>query len=102
MGFVGRRLVEMLVERGAERVVAFDIAPRPADAPDDDRVVWMQGDLTDPAAVMRACEGSECVWHIAALVGPYHAKDMYMKVNYQGTLNVVDACKKLKIKKIVM
>ena len=25
MGFVGRRLVEMLVERGAERVVAFDV-----------------------------------------------------------------------------
>ena len=72
MGFVGRRLVEMLVERGAERVVAFDIAPKPADASDDPRVVWMQGDLTSPSDVEKACRGSECVWHIAALVGPYH------------------------------
>ena len=102
MGFVGRRLVEMLVERGAERVVAFDIAPKPADAGDDQRIVWMQGDLTNPADVEKACAGSECVWHIAALVGPYHPLDMYMKVNYDGTLNVVNACKKLGIKKIVM
>lgn len=102
MGFVGRRLVEMLVERGAERVVAFDIAPKPADAPDDPRVVWMQGDLTKPSDVEDACRGSECVWHIAALVGPYHPLEMYMKVNYEGTLNVVNACKSLGINKIVM
>jgi len=102
MGFVGRRLVEMLVERGATRVVAFDIAPKPEDAGDDPRIVWMQGDLTNPDDVDKACEGSECVWHIAALVGPYHALDMYMKVNYQGTVNVIDACKKHGIKKIVM
>ena len=35
-GFVGRRLVEMLVERGAEKVVAFDISPKPSDVVDDD------------------------------------------------------------------
>ena len=47
-------LVEMLVERGAERVVAFDVAPRPSDAEDDDRIVWFQGDLTKPDDVDRA------------------------------------------------
>ena len=52
--------------------------------------------------VLRACEGSECVWHIAALVGPYHPLDMYMRVNYDGTVNVIDACKSLGIRKIVM
>ena len=102
MGFVGRRLVEMLVERGAERVVAFDIAPKPADAGDDGRIVWMQGDLTNPSDVVRACEGADCVWHIAALVGPYHALEAYDKVNFQGTVNVIEACKKLGISKIVM
>ena len=102
MGFVGRRLVEMLVERGAERVVAFDIAPKPADAGDDGRIVWMQGDLTNPSDVDRACEGADCVWHIAALVGPYHELEMYDKVNFQGTVNVIEACKKLGISKIVM
>ena len=74
MGFVGRRLVEMLVERGAERVVAFDIAPKPEDATDDPRIVWFQGDLTSQDDVNEACKGAECVWHIAALVGPYHKR----------------------------
>lgn len=33
------------------------------------------------------------MWHIAALVGPFHAKEAYMAVNYQGTLNVLNACR---------
>lgn len=43
------------------------------------------------------CEGADCVWHVAALVGPYHPKEAYYKVNYEGTLNVINACKKHKV-----
>lgn len=42
------------------------------------------------------------MFHIAALVGPYHPQELYYKVNYEGTLNVIDACKTLGIRKIVM
>ena len=51
---------------------------------------------------MKACEGIDVVYHIAALVGPYHPKEAYVKVNYEGTLNVLNACKKCNIKRIVM
>ena len=97
-GFVGRRLVEMLVERGAEKVVAFDISPKPSDVVDDDdndakkdskRIVWMQGDLRKLSDVKKAIKGADCVWHIAALVGPYHEKEMYEQVNHVGTKNHV-------------
>ena len=37
-GFVGQRLVEMLVERGAEHVVSFDILPMPPKAWQDPRI----------------------------------------------------------------
>ena len=69
-GFVGRRLVEMLVERGAEKVVAFDISPKPSDVVDDDdndakkdskRIVWMQGDLRKLSDVKKAIKGADCV-----------------------------------------
>ena len=94
MGFVGRRLVEMLVERGAEKVVAFDISPKPIDAdPREKRIVWMRGDLTKLADVKKAVKGADCVWHIAALVGPYHEKEMYEQVNHIGTKNVIEAMK---------
>eukprot|EP00940_MAST-03C_sp_MAST-3C-sp2_P002412 g2412.t1 len=101
-GFVGQRLVEMLVERGAEKVVSFDIVPPPPGAWRDARIEYVTGDITDKAAVARACAGADCVWHIAACVGPFHPKPLYEKVNYNGTLNVIEACKLHKVPKIVM
>lgn len=41
-GFCGQRLVEMLVERGASRVVSFDIAPKPFDAMEHSAIEYMQ------------------------------------------------------------
>eukprot|EP01065_Artemidia_motanka_P035704 TRINITY_DN43598_c0_g1_i1.p1 TRINITY_DN43598_c0_g1~~TRINITY_DN43598_c0_g1_i1.p1 ORF type:complete len:394 (+),score=109.99 TRINITY_DN43598_c0_g1_i1:98-1183(+) len=101
-GLVGRRLVEMLLERGAKRVVGFDISPRPVDLPDDGRVVWVKGDLTKREDVFQACKGADCVWHIGALVGPYFPKEAYGPVNYQGSLHVIDACRAHGVRKIVM
>lgn len=70
-GFVGQRLVEMLVERGAKRVVSFDISPKPKDGLADPRVVYQQGDLTKLDDVLKACEASAqrtlqaCIAHAA-------------------------------------
>ena len=101
-GMVGQRLVEMLVERGCERIVSFDISPKPKNAMESPKIEYVQGDLTNPEVVMKAFKGVECIFHIAALVGPYHAPEAYVKVNYDGTINVLNACKALGIKKIVM
>ncbi|CAM9764477.1 unnamed protein product, partial [Phaeothamnion confervicola] len=101
-GFVGQRLVEMLVERGATRVISFDITPKPKDALNDGRIEYVQGDITDFESVSRAVKGVDCVFHIAALVGPFHPRPRYMAVNYQGTLNIIDAARKHGVKKIVM
>lgn len=101
-GFVGQRLVEMLVERGALRVVSFDISPTPKDALDSPKIQYIRGDLTNLEDVTNACVGIDCVYHIAALVGPYHPKEAYRKVNYEGTLNILEACKINGIKRIVM
>jgi nucleoside-diphosphate-sugar epimerase len=101
-GFVGQRLVEMLIQRGAQRVVSFDISPKPKDASNDPRIVYVQGDLTNAEVVANACSGAEAIFHIAALVGPYHPNEAYVKVNYEGTLNVLNACKTHGIKRFVM
>ena len=47
------------------------------------------------------CKDVDCVFHIAALVGPYHPKDAYIKVNYEGSLNILEGCKAQGVKKIV-
>ncbi|CAM9159661.1 unnamed protein product [Ascophyllum nodosum] len=101
-GFTGRRLVEMLVEKGAKRVVSFDIAPKPSDAMKHPAIDYQQGDLTKPEDVDKACKGADCVWHIAALVGPFHRREAYMAVNYQGTIHVLEACRKHGVGKLIM
>ena len=102
-GFVGQRLVEMLVERGAEKVISFDIVPPRKDVfwihP---KIEYVVGDVSDKDAVMRVCEGADCVYHVAAIVGPFHPRDLYFRVNYQGTINVLEACRQNKVPRLVM
>lgn len=101
-GFVGRRLVEMLIERGCERVVSFDIAPKPADAEDCSKIEYVQGDISNREQVIKYSAGCEAIFHIAALVGPYHPVDRYINVNYNGSINMLGACKAHGIKKLVL
>eukprot|EP01063_Lacrimia_lanifica_P039293 TRINITY_DN8606_c0_g2_i1.p1 TRINITY_DN8606_c0_g2~~TRINITY_DN8606_c0_g2_i1.p1 ORF type:complete len:398 (+),score=160.62 TRINITY_DN8606_c0_g2_i1:105-1298(+) len=100
-GIVGQRVTEMLVERGADHVVAFDIIPPPESHWKHPKIKYVKGDLRDAQSVFEAIEGADCVWHIAAAVGPFHPTQLYMDVNYQGTVNVIDACKKHGCPKLV-
>ena len=102
-GFVGQRLVELLVERGASLVVSFDIAPPPHDAIQTPRVRYVQGDISDAAAVsaMFLDARPQCVFHLAAAVGPYHPTALYTRVNLEGTRNVIRACKEAGCRKLV-
>lgn len=72
------------------------------EALDRKEIVYIKGDITKYEDVVNAATDTDCVFHIAALVGPYHAEEAYVKVNYQGTLNILNACKSLNIKRIVM
>ena len=88
-------------ERGAARVISFDIAPTPKHAVKNNVIEYIQGDLTDADLVNGLCKGMDCVFHIAALVGPYHPVEMYKKVNYDGSVNILNGCKAHGVKKIV-
>ena len=95
-GFVGHRLCQVLAERGASKVIGLDIAePHTiANAPASHQVIeFRKCDITSREAVIAAMEPVHCVWHIAALVGPFYPKQAYDKVNYQGTLHILDACR---------
>lgn len=127
-GLVGARLVEMLLERGASHVVCFDMAPptqslrerfdlassssssskpsssTPPPSPSSPKYTCVQGDLTSPSSLSSAIEGKniDTIYHIAALVGPFHDRNMYMKVNFHGTENIINLANENKISRIVM
>lgn len=48
-GFVGRRVVELLVHRGAEKVISFDIVPKPPDAWEHPNITWVEEALFYPS-----------------------------------------------------
>jgi nucleoside-diphosphate-sugar epimerase len=51
-----------------------------ADAWANNQIVYVQGDISDRDTVMKLIEGADCVWHLAAAVGPYHPEEVYVKV----------------------
>lgn len=64
-----------------------------------------QGDLCSDAAVEAAFAQHDSqihvVFHIAALVGPFHDFHKYMAVNRDGTIRIIDNCRKYKVPKLV-
>jgi nucleoside-diphosphate-sugar epimerase len=97
-GFLGRAVVCRLLGRGAH-VRSFSRANYPDLAAIG--VVQVQGDLADQAAVLRAAEGCDIVFHVAAKAGVWGRYHDYYQANVAGTENVVSACLAHGIRKLV-
>jgi nucleoside-diphosphate-sugar epimerase len=88
-GFIGLALVRELRHQGREvRVFGRQRYPE-AEAVG---AVCVQGDIRDAAAVSRATEGCETVFHVAAKAGIWGRRDEYYGINLTGTRNVLAAC----------
>ena len=87
-GFIGGHVAAALAAEGAE-VRAFDRQPPPALPPGID---FVAGDLLDPAALARALEGCDAVFHLAALYSyDRDDADAMRAVNVEGTRLLLDA-----------
>ena len=95
-GFLGRYIVEALIARGENNITIFDIRQSYTLPPAKFHV----GDITNIDNVMEACKGKTAVIHCAS---PIHGADatIYKKVNVDGTKNVIDACIKQGVRKLV-
>jgi len=88
-GFVGSHLAEALRRRGDEvTALARSASKAAALAPLGVRVV--PGDLHDRAALQRAAEGQDVVYHVAGVVAARSEAD-FMAANRDGTHNLVEA-----------
>jgi 2-alkyl-3-oxoalkanoate reductase len=97
-GFLGRYIVEQLVERGERvRVLCRHHYPELAAL----GVEQVHGDVADMAAVDRAVRDMDRVFHVAAMVGFWGSYRDYFRTNVIGTQNVIDACVAHGVKKLV-
>ena len=110
-GFIGSHLTEKLIELGA-RVRAFvhynsrNHWGNLEDLSDEilGKIEVMPGDLTDPFGVEKAIEGIEIVFHLGALIAipySYIAPWQFVSTNVQGTVNVLEACRKYGVERMI-
>jgi NAD dependent epimerase/dehydratase len=62
------------------------------------------GDIRDPHGVNDAMRDCDAVLHLAALIAipySYHSPDTYIDTNVKGTLNVLQAARRLGIKRVI-
>lgn len=110
-GFIGSHLTERLVKLGADvrvlvhynsrnswghlEYVATDIVKQ---------VEIFQGDVQDPFSVQKAVDGRSVVFHLASLIAipySYLAPASYVETNVKGTLNVMEACLKSGVNRVI-
>jgi dihydroflavonol-4-reductase len=102
-GFTGGHLARHL-QRGGHEVAALVRRPDAAAglALRSDGIEIRPGDLTDAAAVRRAADGCELVFHIAATYREAgQADDAYTRVNVDGTRHVLDAALAAGVRRVV-
>ncbi len=108
-GFIGSHLAEACAEQGwqVRAMVRYnsrnhggwlnDLAPR-------DNIEVIAGDVRDYDSVLRAMEGCQTVFHLAALIGipySYVSPLAYIRTNVEGTYNVLEAARNLKVEKVL-
>lgn len=97
-GYFGCLVVDHLRRRGYEVSVfdLVDVDDRPKD------VAYVRGDIRDAAAIERACEGVDVVHHNVAQVPLAKDKALFWSVNVGGAENLLAACAKAKVGKVVL
>lgn len=98
-GFLGQYLVEQLVAQGI-RVRGF--GRKEYQALEKLGVEQVRGDVQDVELLhARACQGVDVVFHTAAVAGLAGPWSHYFGINTQGTRNVIVACQKQRVQRLV-
>lgn len=98
-GFLGRYIVEQLIELGCESVSIFGRSDYPELSSIGVNVI--RGDIRDYNCVDKACNGSDIVFITAAKAGVWGRWDEYYGINVLGTQNIVKACLKYNVRSII-
>lgn len=100
-GFIGKYVVSKLIEQKQE-LKLFVRNPDKISFPLNSNIKIIKGDLTDKESVNNAVKGSETVMHLGALATKWEkTRKIYFDVNYNGTKNVLDACRENNVRKVV-
>lgn len=110
-GFIGSHLAEVLAQSGAQvrAMVQYnsfgswgnlEFLPKPV----LNSIEVYAGDVRDPFSVDRGVKDCDVVFHLAALIAipySYQAPQSYVETNISGTVNVLQACLRHGVGKVI-
>jgi len=96
-GYFGELLSTKLLERGYW-IRIFDVNRPTLTCPG---IEVMQGDIRASDAILTACEGIDIVFHNVAQVPLAKDKRLFWSVNRDGTKNLLEACARRSVKKVI-
>jgi UDP-glucose 4-epimerase len=102
-GFIGSHLVEALAA-GGRRVRVLDNLSTGRGENLAAGAEFVEGDVCDPAAVARAAQGAEVIFHLAARASVQHSIEDPLGSHHvcaTGTLHVLDAARKAGARRLV-
>lgn len=103
-GFIGSYILRLLIDRGYTNVLAVRRPHSRMDlvVPVIEQVQWVEVDMLDCLGIYDLLKGVDAVIHAAAMVS-FGRKDagLLMKVNVEGTANLVNAALENQISKMV-
>lgn len=102
-GFIGSHLTELLLKNGYKvkalaQYNSFNYWGWIEDIQLHPNLETIAGDVRDPHFIRHIMQGTEIVFHLAALIAipySYHAPDSFIDTNIKGTLNICQAAKEL-------
>lgn len=97
-GFVGRHTVRQLLQDG--HTLSAIVHRRPAPASFDDSVHIKEGTVDEVDSLIAAFDGIDCVVHLVGIIAETKTKT-FEKTVAAGTRNVVAACTKAGVRRIV-
>ncbi len=97
-GFIGSSLVRRLVSEGHDvRSIIHHTQPTYFDK----RVEYISGDITNTAFLQPVMDQVDVVFHCAAVVKDYGPKDVFNRINVEGTKNLIAASEASSVKKFI-
>ena len=110
-GFIGSHLVERLMAEGCQvkAFVQYNSFNSWGWLDGFDKAVLenieiFAGDVRDAYGVKTACKEVDAIFHLAALIAipySYQAPFSYIRTNVEGTSNVLQAARDLKVKRVI-
>jgi len=101
-GHIGNVLIRELLASGEKNIRALILPGEDLTPLKGFDIEKIEGDITKPETLTRPFQGADLVFHLAGIIAISHGSEELMeKVNVQGTQNVIDACFKSNVKRLV-